>query len=432
MNASGMPFLFTFQRASWLPLAASFALLAGCGKPNAAAPAAPVMPPKAVTAASALTRDVPQYLDADGITTASQSVNIVSQVEGQIIEMPFQQGSMVKKGDKLAVIFQPPFEAAVKKAEGQVATDTANLNLANDTLQRNKLLLPQKLVSQEQIDTFAAQVDALQGQLEQDQALLKTAQIDLDYSTITAPVDGMVGTYRINIGNVVKVNDVPITTIQTMDPIYADFVISEADFPALRQRFNDNGGKLAVHVSSLSDAKAQRDGDLTILGNAVGSTTGTVPLRATLPNENLLFWPNQPIHVRILLNTIPNAVLVPESAVMLSQQGEFVFVVAPPDKPGGLPVAQMRIVQSGQTQEDGTKVITSGLKPGEQVVTEGQVFLAPTMPLMVTELDGKPTAAAAAANGSAPAASGAPADASGTPAPAASGAPAAASDSATK
>jgi hypothetical protein len=117
---------------------------------------------------------------------------------------------------------------------------------------------------------------------------------------------------------------------------------------------------------------------------------------------------------------------------MLSQQGEFVFVVAPPDKPGGLPVAQMRIVQSGQTQEDGTKVITSGLKPGEQVVTEGQVFLAPTMPLMVTELDGKPTAAAAAANGSAPAASGAPADASGTPAPAASGAPAAASDSATK
>lgn len=168
-----------------------------------------------------------------------------------------------------------------------------------------------------------------------------------------------------------------------------------------------------MHVSSLSDAKAQRDGELTILGNAVGSTTGTVPLRATLPNDNLLFWPNQPIHVRILLNTIPNAVLVPESAVMLSQQGEFVFVVAPSDKPGGPPVAQMRIVQTGQTQEDGTKVITSGLKSGEQVVTEGQVFLAPTMPLNVVDLDGKPTASTPAAS-------------------AASGAPAVASDSATK
>lgn len=218
MNASGITFPSP-PRCAWaLPLVAFLALLAACSKPNTAASAMPAMPPKAVTAATAITRDVPQYLDADGVTTASQSINIVSQVEGQIVEMPFQQGSMVKKGDKLAVIFQPPFEAAVKKAEGQVATDNANLKLANDTLERNKLLLPQKLVSQEQIDTFSAQVDALQGQLEQDQALLQTAQINLDYTTITAPVDGMVGTFRINVGNVVKVNDVPITTIQTMHP----------------------------------------------------------------------------------------------------------------------------------------------------------------------------------------------------------------------
>lgn len=400
-----------FARRVWtLFLAGVLAALAGCSKANTAAP---VMPPKAVSVATAITRDVPQYLDADGVTTASQSVNIVSQVEGQIIEMPFQQGAKVKKGDKLAVIFQAPFEAAVKKAEGQVASDTANLKLAQDVLDRNLLLLPEKNVSQQQIDTFTAQVDAAKGQLEVDEALLKTAQINLDYATICAPIDGMVGTYRINVGNVVKVNDVPITTIQTMDPIYADFVISESDFPALRGRFDENGGKLTVHVASLSDAKAQRDGELTILGNAVGGATGTVPLRATLPNQDLLFWPNQPVHVRILLNTISNAVLVPESAVMLSQQGEFVFIVAPSDKAGGPPVAQMRIVQTGQTEEDGTKVITSGLKPGEQVVTEGQVFLAPTMPLNITELDGKPTASALGADAAA-AGSAAPAAASAT------------------
>jgi len=437
MNASCFVFSIAPRRARALPLAASLVLFSGCGKPPAAAP---VMPPKAVSVATAITRDVPQYLDADGVTTASQSVNVVSQVEGQIVDMPFQQGAMVKKGDKLAVIFQAPFDAAVKKAEGQVASDNANLKLAEDTLERNKVLLPEKLVSQEQIDTFAAQVDALKGQLEVDAALLSTAQIDLDYTTITAPVDGMVGTYRINVGNVVKVNDIPITTIQTMDPIYTDFVISESDFPALRARFNENGGKLTVHVASLSDAKAQRDGELTILGNAVGTSTGTVPLRATLPNQDLLFWPNQPVHVRILLDTISNAVMVPESAVMLSQQGEFVFIVAPPDKPGGMPTAQMRIVQSGQTQEDGEKVITSGLKPGEQVVTEGQVFLAPTMPLNVTELDGQPTASALGAQ-AAPGASGAPTPAAASdtaiPAPAAASdtatpAPAAASDTAAK
>jgi len=379
--------------------------LAGCGKSDSNPLAMPAMPPKSVSVATAVAHDVPQYLDADGQITALQSVNIVSQVEGQIVEMPFQQGSLVKKGDKLAVIFQEPFLAAVKKAQGQVVSDQANLSLAQSTFDRNKALLPEKLISQQQYDTYAAQVDSLKGQLQVDEALLDTANVNLKYTEITAPVDGMVGTYRINVGNVVKVNDLPITTIQTMDPIYADFVISESDFPLLRKRFDDNGAKLTVHVTSLSDAKAQADGELNILGNAVGTSTGTVPLRATLPNDNRQFWPNQPVHVRILLNTIPNAVLVPESAVMISQQGEFVFVVAPAAKTGDLPVAEMRVVQSGQTQEDGTKVITSGLKPGEQVVVEGQVFLAPTMPLIVATLDGKPTAAA-------PAASGAPAAAS--------------------
>jgi len=375
-------------------LALGLLTLAGCGKSDSSALAAPTMPPKSVAVATAIAKDVPQYLDSDGQITAFQSVNIVSQVEGQIVEMPFQQGSMVKKGDKLAVIFQEPFIAAVKKAEGQVVSDQANLSLAQSTFERNKALLPEKLISQQQYDTYAAQVDSLKGQLQVDEALLDTANVDLKYTEITAPVDGMVGTYRINVGNVVKVNDLPITTIQTMDPIYADFVISESDFPGLRQRFDANGGKLTVHVTSLSDSKVQVDGDLTILGNAVGSSTGTVPLRATLPNTDRQFWPNQPVHVRILLNTLPNAVLIPESAVMLSQQGEFVFVVGPPAAAGGLPTAEMRIVQSGQTQEDGTKVITSGLKPGEKVVVEGQVFLAPTMPLNVVTLDGKPTAAA--------------------------------------
>jgi multidrug efflux system membrane fusion protein len=401
MNALRLSSPAAFRCASALSVCALLAWLSGCEKPKPVTLTLPALPPRAVSVATVTTRDVPQFLDAQGQTTAFQSVMVVSQVDGEIIDLPFQQGAMVKKGDKIAQIFPDLYDAAVKKAEGQVASDTANLKLAEDTVERNKLLLPDKQISQQQYDTFVAQVEALKGQLEVDQALLKTAQINLSYTNITAPIDGMVGTYRINAGNVIKANDLPITTIQTMTPIYVDFSISESDFPTVRKYFDANGGKLQVHVTSLSDNKAQQDGELTILGNAVAAPTGTVSLRATLSNDKLLFWPNQPVDVRILLDTLHGAVVVPESAVLMSQQGEFVFVAAAPAKSGNMPAAEMRLVQTGQTQDDGMKVITSGLKPGEQVVVVGQVFLAPTMPLIISELDGKPTAAAQAAPGAA-------------------------------
>ena len=373
----------------------------------------PVLPPRAVSAATVTARDVPQFLSADGQTTASQSVNIVSQVEGQIKEMPFQQGTLVKKGDILVQINSELFEAAVKRAQGQVETDNANFKLASGTLERNRLMVPEKLVSQQQIDVLEAQLDAIKGQLAVDEAMLSTAQINLAYTTIRAPIDGMVGTFRINVGNVVKVNDVPITTIQTMSPIYADFSISETDFPLLRKYFDANHGRLPVMVISLSDAKQQQSGELTIVSNAVAAPTGSVMLRATLPNSERLFWPNQPVQVRILLDTLHDAVVVPESAILMSQQGEFVFVLGTPAKAGDLPPAEMRVVQTGQTQDDGMKVITAGLKAGEKVVVEGQLFLAPTMPLMVKVLDGKEVApatqlaGASGATGAAPTASGA-------------------------
>ncbi|HVU37237.1 MAG TPA: efflux RND transporter periplasmic adaptor subunit [Opitutales bacterium] len=410
MNTTSRPLTRALRVWPRLLLAFGIASLGGCGKPaaNSAAPAA--TPPKSVSVATAQIRDVPVYLEADGQTIAFQSVNIVAQVGGQIVEMPFQQGSMVKKGDKLAVIDQAPYLAAVQKAQGQLDTDRANLKLAQDNVERNKTLLPQQYISQQQYDASVAQVAALQGQVQVDDALLKTAQINLDYTTITAPVDGMVGNYRINLGNVVKANDLPITTIQALNPIYADFVISESSFPLLRRHFDANSGKLTVHVSSLSDPTIQEDGELTILGNSIGLNTGTISLRATLPNDQRQFWPNQPVHVRILLDTLKGAIVIPETCVQLSQQGEYVFVVGAPAQAGGLPAAEMRQVQTGTSLDDGTKVITSGLKPGDQVIVEGQIFLAQGMPLMVMQADGKPTPAAlaaqAAASGSAASGSG--------------------------
>ena len=374
-------------------LGVAAACLAGCGQP----PAAPAIPPHAVSAVTATSRDVPRYVDALGQATAYESVNIVSQVEGQIVEMPFQQGAIVKAGDELAKIYQPPFQAMVNEMDGELSSDEASLKLAQSQVDRSKPLLSGNLVSEQTYDGYVSQVDQLKGKVKVDQAQLDLAQINLNYTNITAPVDGMVGTYNINVGNVVKVNDLPITTIQRMDPIYVDFVVSVTNFPTLRQYFDQNGGGLPVHVASQSNPEQARDGNLTILGNAIAGETGTVSLRAELPNADRLFWPNEPVRVRIFLETLKDAVLVPLQAVQLSQQGPFVFVVKPPAKAGDPPTAEKRAVQTGQAQDDGLVVITSGLKAGEVVVVEGEIFLLPDAPVLVQDLDGKTVGQPAAA-----------------------------------
>jgi RND family efflux transporter MFP subunit len=370
--------------------------LAGCSRSG---PAMPQIPPAPVTAATAAAKDVPLYLDTIGQTTAYESVNIVSQVEGQITEMPFTQGSVVHKGDVLVEIYKPPFEAEVEKAKGQVKADEANLALAQLQVDRSKPLVPENLISQQQYDAYKAQVDALAGQLQSDQGSLATAIINLNYATITSPVDGMVGVFKINVGNVVKVNDLPITTVQRMDPIYADFVVAVTDFPDVVKYYKLSNGSLPVHVESLSDASRALDGNLTILGNAVASTTGTVMVRTTLANPDQLFWPNQPVHARIVLDTLKNAVLVPDEAVQLDQEGQFVFVVVPGQ--GGAPsTVEQRLVKIGQLQADGTRVIESGVKAGDVVVVRNQFYLQPGMPVVVAQLDGKDlTPPAAAAKG---------------------------------
>ena len=386
---------FPFRRGAPAVVLAVLALLtlAGCNR----TPPVAAIPPHSVAAATAVAKDVPRYVDALGQATASESVNIVSQVEGQITEMPFKQGSMVNAGDVLAVIYQPPFQAMVNQADGQLTADQATLTVAQKLVARSKSLLPEKLVSQQQYDADAAVADQLSGKVKVDEAQLDLAKINLDYTTIKAPVGGMVGTYRINVGNVVKADDLPITTIETMDPIYVDFVVSVTNFPTLRKYFGLGGDALAVHVVSLSDPDQARDGNLTILGNAIAGNTGTASLRATLPNADRLFWPNEPVRVRIFLETIKDAVLVPLPAVQLSQQGPFVFVIVPPKQAGDPPTAEKRIVQTGQAEDNGLVVITSGLKAGEQVVVVGQLFLLPDAPVTVAELDGKSLAPAAAA-----------------------------------
>jgi len=377
----------------WGSVALLAGALSGCADKKAAAGEPP---PRTVSAATVISRDVPRYLDAVGQMTAFESVNIVAQVDGQIVELPFTQGSLVKKGDKLAVIYQPPYEAALEEAKGLLAADQASLKLAQSQLERSRPLLSGNFVSQQAFDSYTSQVDQLMGKIDVDEAHVKTAQINYDYTTIRAPTDGMVGNYKISIGNVVKAQSEVLTTIQRMDPIYADFVISVDDFPRLRDYFDKNAGKLKMLATDLADPSRAREGELTILANAIAPLSGTAALRATVANTDRFFWPNEPVHVRVFLDTLPNAVLVPESAVQLSQQGAFVFVVAAAADGKPLTV-EKRVVQAGQTQDDGMTVINSGLKTGEQVVVHGQIFLQPGSAVKVMDLDGQPVGAPASA-----------------------------------
>ncbi|MDP0496796.1 MAG: efflux RND transporter periplasmic adaptor subunit [Verrucomicrobiota bacterium JB024] len=368
----------------WGVLAGSLASLSlsltGCGGD---APQEQKAQPRTVTAATVETRDVPLYYDTLGKATALESVNIVSQVDGQIMEIHFTQGSIVKEGDPLYTIYQPPYEAAVTEAKGRLQQSIAALEIAKLDVERNRPLVPQKLVAEQTFQQLEANVIQLEGQVEQNTGALEAAQINLDYCSIQAPVSGMIGIFQVNQGNVVYASaNTTLTSIQQMDPIYVDFIVPTTVFPDLQKYFSEAKGKLTIQVSYLDDdddqTKLTREADLTILGNQVATNSGTVNLRATMKNEDYAFWPNQPVSVRIILETLKDALVVPEGAVAYGQQGSYAFVIKSDN------TVEQRMITVGQLQNDGTMVVKKGLTVGERVVVEGQVFLMPGNEVIVT------------------------------------------------
>ncbi|GHB99376.1 RND transporter [Cerasicoccus arenae] len=360
---------------------AAFAFLVGCG-PEPIQPKGP--PPRTVTVNEVKTADVYLYSDTLGRATAYESVNIVSQVDGQITEVTFTQGSMVKKGDLLYRIFQPPYIAAIEEAEGSVEQARAQLAIDELALERNRPLVPQKLISEQDFQALEATVESDRGALRKAEGDLLAAKVNLDYTEIRSPIDGMASIYLVNVGNVVSaLEGETLATVLRMDPIYVDFISPESRFDDIRSYFNKAGGKLTIRASSLSDASQHREGELTILGNAVDTETGTVNLRATFKNDDGFFWPNQPLAVRVYLKTIKDAMVVSSSSVGIGQNGRFVFVIDEATS-----TVTQKSVTVGQLQEDGTIVIESGVKPGDKLVGEGLDFLRDKSEIIVT--DGNP------------------------------------------
>src|ERR1700731_3364736 len=347
-------------------------LSVGCGKKVTAAFE---QPPASVTVSTAVSRDVPVYLDEIGKNGAFESVTVTPQLGGRITERHFEDGANLQKGQLLFVIDPRPFQAQLDSAKANLAQAKAALELAKIQFARDEGLVGTKAISKQDYDTKKNTVDVDQAQVEAAQAALETAKLNLEYCFIHSPIEGRAGARLIDIGNVVQTNTTGLLLIQRLDPIYADFTITERDLPSVQKEMTR--GTLKTFVRLPSDPEEHvRGGKLTFLDNTVQNGTGTVNLRATISNPDHHFWPGQFVNVRLVLATQKGAVLIPNQATQITQKGPFVYVVKPDN------TADLRLVALGQRQGDNV-VVTQGVAAGENVILAGQMTVAPNSKVRV-------------------------------------------------
>ncbi|MGD0840851.1 MAG: efflux RND transporter periplasmic adaptor subunit [Candidatus Acidiferrales bacterium] len=358
-------------------LTAALAAASGCSKQQApgGAGGAPQMPPTLVTVAVAKGATVPLYLDEIGKSGAFESVTVMPQVAGRITERNFSDGADLKKGQVLFVIDPRPFQAQLDAAVAQQAQAKAALDLAQSQLKMYESLNDPRAVSQLDYQTKKNAVEVGQAQVQAADAAVENAKLSLDYCTIRSPIDGRAGARLVDVGNIVQANTTALLSIQRVDPIYADFTVTEQDLPKVRQQMSRGALKTLVRLPSDTDATA-RSGSLTFLDNAVQNATGTINLRATVANADHHFWPGEFVNVRLILATEANAVLIPNEATQISQRGPFVYVVHADN------TAELRPVTLGQRQGDDV-VVSSGVAAGERVVLTGQLAIIPGGPVVV-------------------------------------------------
>src|SRR5579863_807074 len=345
-----MPMIMTgkktaiFDKAHIAPAAVALTLLASVACGRSSVQAAPAMPPPLVTVVTATTQDVPRYLDEIGRNAAFEAVTVTPQVGGRIVERQFQDGENLAKGQLLFVIDPRPYKAQVDAAQASLAQAKASLELAKIQLARDEEVIAQHAISKQDYATKKSAVDVNQAQVESAEAALETAKLNLEYCFIHSPIDGRAGARLVDVGNVVQANASSLLSIQRLDPIYANFTITESDLPAVQKEMA-HGLKAFIRLPSDPENTA-RVGRVEFLDNSVQNATGTVNLRATLSNPDRHFWPGQFVDVKLVLATEKSAVLIPNQATQLSQQGPFVYVVKADD------TADLRPVKLGQRQGD--------------------------------------------------------------------------------
>jgi multidrug efflux system membrane fusion protein len=327
---------------------------------------------------------------------AYSTINVVSQIGGQLLQAYFHEGDFVRKGEKLFSIDPSPIEAQVaqaeantardeallSQAEANLARDSANQKYAADEAGRYSQLFDEGIISREQRDQFTssasaltqtiradqAAVNSIQAQIKADQANVKNLKVQLGYTTVFSPIDGRTGNLSVKVGNIVIPGSLVLVTITQVQPIYVTFTVPETHFAELRRSMSESKSGLTVTAKPQDGSADAESGVLTFADNNIDATTGTIKLKATFPNSNRKLWPGAFTNVTLRMGMEQNALIVPNQVVQTGQDGNYVYVVKD-DK-----TVEMRPVTPGMRVNEDV-VIEKGLEAGETVVAEGQLRL---------------------------------------------------------
>ena len=335
-------------------------------------------PPVVVVGGKVRQKDTPIYLDGIGTVAAFNTVTVRSQIDGVLQKVVFQEGQDVQARDLLAQIDPRSQQAALDQAKAKEATDAAQLGNAQRDMKRDDDLYldDRKLIDQHTYDTQRALVAQLKAAVQADEAGAEAAQVQLEFTAITAPIAGRTGLRQVDAGNVIHSSDTNgLVVITELKPISVIFTLPQQNWPQI-QRLLATGAKLAAIAYDRDSSAPLDEGELSVVDNQIDPATGTIKLKATFANETLALWPGQFVNIRLRVEVRKDGVVVPSSVIQRGPQGAFAFVIKADS------TVEVRAVQVAQI-DGGLALINRGLEPGEQVVVDGQYKLQDGSPVTV-------------------------------------------------